>query len=166
MRRTAVVALAVLAAVAAAVLIWRIFLPGDKTRIVRNLDRAADCVTIKDGEPPIAPAKLHKLEMLLDDRIEYSLRFNRREYSGALDRREVLANLTVLRKSGLKFDLRLSGHTVSIAGDTALVEAEASITGVARGESFSLQEDVEVSLARRYGEWLSTRIRCRNFMEK
>ena len=160
------VALAVLALAGAAVLLWRLIFPDDEARIVRTIDRAAGAVAIKAGEPPVAPVKLHKLEMLLDERIEYNLRFNRREYAGSLERRDVLANLTVLRKSGIKFDLKISGHTVSIEGDTALAEAEASITGVANGESFSLQEDVEISLVRRNGEWLIARIRCRNFMEK
>jgi hypothetical protein len=166
MRRGAVVTLAVIGAIGTAVLIWHIFLPGDKARIVRTLDRAADAVAIKEGEPPVAPVKMHTLEMLLDDRIEYSLRFDRREYSGSLERREVLAHLTALRKSGLKLDLKLSGHAVSIDGDTALAEAEASITGVSGRGSFSLQEDMEIHLVRRGGEWLITRIRCRSFMEK
>ncbi len=164
--RIIAVTLAILALAGAAVLLWRLVFPDDEARIVRTIDRAAEAVAIKNGEPPVAPVKMHKLEMLLDERIEYNLRFNRREFSGSLERREVLANLAVLRKSGLKFDLKISGQNVSVEGDAARTEAEASITGVANGESFSLQEDVEISLVRRNGEWLISRIHCRNVMEK
>lgn len=165
-RRNAAILLGIAALIGAALLAWRIFFPDDEARIVRCLDRAAEAVTIREGEPPVAPVKLHKLDQLLDDRIEFNVRFNRQEYAGSLERGEVPAKLTVLRKSGLKFDLKLSGYGVVISGDAARVEAEASVTGVARGEKFSLQEDVEISLVRRGGEWRISRIHCRNFMEK
>ena len=166
-RRNLVIVFWVAALAGAAILIWRVFFPGDKVRVVRTLKAAAAAVEIEEGESkPVALAKIHKLELRLDDGIDVKIRFNRQDYTGRYDRRDAMTGLAALRKGGVKLKVKLSDFQVTVSGDTAYVEAAATVEGRRNGQDFSLQEDLEVGLVRRKGEWLISKIAIRNFMEK
>ena len=166
-RRRLVIILWSAALIGAAFLIWRVFFPGDKVRIVRTLEAAAAALEIEDGESkPAALAKIHRLELRLDDGIDVQLRFNRQIYTGRYERRDAMAALAALRNAGVKLKVKLSDFNVTVSGDTAHAEAAATVTGRRNGEEFSLQEDLEVDLVRRKDEWLISKIAIRNFMEK
>ena len=167
MRGKPVIALALLALIGAGVVIWRVFFPGEETRVVRSLEAAAAALEIEAGESkPAALAKIHKLEQHLDDGIDVRLRFERQTYTGRYERRDAMAALAALRNAGVKLKIKLSDFQVAVSGDTAHAEAAATIEGRRGNEDFSLQEDVEFDLVRRDGEWLISKIAIRNFMEK
>ena len=166
-RKPVLVALALLAVIGAGVLIWRVFFPGDETRIIRTLEAAADALEISAGESPAAAlAKIHRLELRLDDKVDVQLRFNRRTYTGGYERREAMTGLAALRKTGVTLKVKLSDFNVTVRNDTAHVEAAATVEGRNNGGDISLQEDLDVDLVRRDGEWLISKIAIRNFMEK
>ena len=155
------------ALIGAAALIWWVFFPGDKIRVARTLDAAAAALEIREGESPAsALAKIHKLELRLDDSIDVKIRFNRQTFTGRYERRDAMTGLAALRRAGVKLKIKLSDVTVTVSGDTAHAEAAATIEGKNGGQDFSLQEDVEFDLVRRDGEWLVSKIAIRNFMEK
>ena len=139
-RRNFYIILGVAALLGAGVLVWRVFFPGEKTRIVRALEAAADALEIKEGESPaVALAKIHKLELRLDDGIDVKIRFNRQDYTGRYDRRDAMTGLAALRKGGVKLKVKLSDFQVTVSGDTAYVEAAATVEGRRNGQDFSLQ---------------------------
>ena len=166
-RRTVSIVLGAAALIGAALLIWHVFFPGDKVRIVRALDAAADAVAIEEGESAaVALAKIHKLELRLDDHVDVQLRFNRQTYTDRYERREAMTGLAALRKSGVKLKVKLSDFQVTVSGDTAHAEAAATVEARRNGEDLPLQEDIEFDLVRRDGEWLISGVAIRNFMEK
>lgn len=165
-RRKIAVILGIAALIGAAFLVWH-FIFDQKARVVRTLEGTADALEIGEGESPAAAlAKVHKLELRLDDNIDVKIRFNRQTFTGRYGRGEAMTGLAALRRAGVKLKVKLSDINVTIAGDTAHAEAAATIEGKNGGEEFSLQEDVEFDLVRRDGEWLISRIAIRNFMEK
>ena len=161
--------LTALALIGGAILIWQVFFPGEKTRIVRAVKAVAEAVEIRDGESGVvAAAKLKGLEQRLDDQIDIKLRDRRQVYSGRFERRDLLPLLAKARQSGLRLKIGLDQFRVTVEGDAARVEAEAQIDAAAADGKWkeSWQEDVEIDLVRRDGEWLISRVACRNFIEK
>lgn len=168
-RRRIAVILTALALIGAGVLVWRIFFPGDKIRIIRTLEAAADAAGISSGESPArAVVKLHRMEARLDARIDCRLRFRRESWNGVVERPQVLSYIAALRKNGVRLKIKLSQFRVTVEGDSARVEAEAQIDAEAADGKWknSWQEDVVFGLIRRDGEWLISQVALRDFMEK
>ena len=168
-RRKIAFILYALALIGGAILVWQVFFPGEKTRIIRRLNSAADAVGIAPGESgPTVIAKLHRLESLLDAEVECRLRFGRERWEGTFERPRALSALAAFRRSGAKVKVGLSEFRVTVSGDSAQVTAEAQADIDSGGGKWkeSRQLDVEFGLVRRNGEWLIRRIALRDFMEK
>ena len=166
-RRKIAFALCVLALIGGAILVWQVFFPGEKTRIIRRLNSAADAVGIAPNESgPTVIAKLHRLESLLDAEIECRLRFGRERWEGTFERPRALSALAAFRRGGAKVKVGLSEFRVTVGGDSAHVTAEAQVDVESAKWKESRQLDVEFDLVRRDGEWLIRRIALRDFMEK
>jgi len=167
-RRLLVIIAAALVLVGAGVLAWKIFFPDEKARIIRTLRDAAEAVAIDRGDSAATMLiKTRRLETLLDDTVDVSLRANRESVSGSLERRNIISMLAAARRSGVAMNGKLSDFSVAIDGDRARVEAAASIRYRRQGDQeFLQQEDLDIELVRRDGEWLITKVAIRNFMEK
>jgi hypothetical protein len=167
-RRLLVIIAAALVLVGAGVLAWKIFFPDEKARIVRTLRDAAEAVAIDRADSAATMLiKTHRLETLLDDTVDVSLRANRESVSGSLERRNIISMLAAARRSGVAMSGKLSDFSVAIDGDRAHVEAAASIRYRRQGDQeFLQQEDLDIELVRRDGNWLITKVAIRNFMEK
>ena len=167
-RRIIIIVLAALALVGAGLLAWKLFFPDEKARIIRTLDDAADAVAIDRNEPATALLiKTRRLEALLDDTVDVSLRANREHFSGSPERRQIISMLATARRSGIAVRGKLSDFSVVIDGDRAYVEAAASVWYRPRdGQEFTQQEDLNIELVRRDGNWLISKVAFRNFMEK
>ena len=167
-RRKIVTILAALALIGAGVLVWQVFFPGEKTRIVRTVKAAAEAVEIREGESgAVALTKLNRLEQRLDDHVDIKVRDHRQVYSGRYDRATLLALLAKVRRDGLRLKIGLDHFDVTVDGDTARVAAEAQIDAASADGKWkeSWQEDIEIGLVRRDGEWLISHVACRNFIE-
>lgn len=168
-RRRIVAALSLLALVGAGVLVWRVFFPGEKALIVRRLNAAADAVAVTPGESGAAAlVKLHRVESLLDARIDCRVRFRRQTWNENVERGLVLSALGALRKNRIRLSVKLDHFRVTVDGDSARVEAEAQIDAADAGGKWkdSRQEDVVFGLVRRNGEWLISEVAVRDFMVK
>lgn len=168
-RRKIVVAVSLLALLGAGVLAWRIFFPGEKARIVRRLNAAADAVAISPGESPAAAVvKLHRIESLLDAKVDCRIRFRRQTWNETVERGLVLSTLAGMRKNRFRLKVSLAQFRVTVDGDSARAEAEAQIDAESPDGKWknSWQEDVVFSLVRRNGEWLISEVAVRDFMMK
>lgn len=167
MTRRIVVIVLVGALLVAGVLAWRHFFPGDETRIVRTLNAAADAVGIAPGESaPTAIGKLRRLESLIDEQVEIDFRAHRETYGRPFARGEIVSILAAERRTGTQLKVDLADFTVAIAGDTARVEAAATVRYKNGAREFSPEEEIRFELIRRDGKWRISRVNIRNFMEK
>ena len=167
MKKWAVIAALAILAVGGGLLAWKIFFPDEKARVVRALDDAAEAVCFEPGDPPAAMlVKTRRLEAALDDRVDVTIRVDRRDYERVMEKKEIVALFTAGRRAGGSLKAGLSDHSVEISGDRAVAEATGSIRYANGGREFSQQEDVTVELLRRDGKWLISRVRFRSFMEK